>query len=184
MSTTYTLELISEIKNQLLDTSVDSGHGHSRLLQLVDELKLAVETPTETILRLIYQTLESFHYWSTPKQKAAFRPPISLETLGGSRINGYTKTPPWRSALTGTVNRNSPYEGDDRNRAMRYFGTGEDVKVCLACEKVPPPPALILRIWRLIFNFSFDLTVPTVSKLPEYFNFTVPGTPKNILLPS
>lgn len=55
MSTVHTLKLISEIKNQVLDPSVGSGHGHSRLLQLVDELKLAVETPTETILRLIYQ---------------------------------------------------------------------------------------------------------------------------------
>lgn len=55
MSNVPILKLIAEIKNQVLNTSVDSEHAHSRLLQLVDELKLAVETPTETILRLIYQ---------------------------------------------------------------------------------------------------------------------------------
>ena len=55
MSTASVLSLADRIKQEAADGSLDQGHGHVRLLQLIDELKLAVETPTETILRLIYQ---------------------------------------------------------------------------------------------------------------------------------
>lgn len=54
MATTSILSLVDKIK-EATQGSLSPGHGHARLLQLVDELKLAVETPTETILRLIYQ---------------------------------------------------------------------------------------------------------------------------------
>jgi hypothetical protein len=68
MSTISILKLVAEIKSQVLDTSLDPGHGHSRLLQLVDELKLAVETPTETILRLIYQVCTHHYFGVSEKQ--------------------------------------------------------------------------------------------------------------------
>lgn len=55
MSTTSVLSLADQIKQEISQQSSSPGHGHARLLQLIDELKLAVETPTETILRLIYQ---------------------------------------------------------------------------------------------------------------------------------
>lgn len=42
----------------LQDTSNSSPQTHFELLQMIDELKLAVETPTETVLRLIYQVSE------------------------------------------------------------------------------------------------------------------------------
>lgn len=32
-----------------------SPQAHYELLRMIDQLKLAVETPTETVLRLIYQ---------------------------------------------------------------------------------------------------------------------------------
>jgi hypothetical protein len=55
MSTTSILSLVDEIKKETKQSALSAGHSHTRLLQLVDELKLTVETPTETILRLIYQ---------------------------------------------------------------------------------------------------------------------------------
>lgn len=55
MASDTILGLVDEIKKQVLEPSAGNGHGHSRLLQLVDDLKLAIETPTETVLRLIYQ---------------------------------------------------------------------------------------------------------------------------------
>lgn len=39
----------------LQDGSNSSPQTHFELLQMIDQLKLAVETPTETVLRLIYQ---------------------------------------------------------------------------------------------------------------------------------
>lgn len=52
------LSSILSLTDQIRDIAQnpnESSHGLVKLLQLVDELKLAVETPTETILRLIYQ---------------------------------------------------------------------------------------------------------------------------------
>jgi hypothetical protein len=42
----------------LQDASNSSPETHFELLQMIDQLKLAVETPTETMLRLIYQVSE------------------------------------------------------------------------------------------------------------------------------
>jgi hypothetical protein len=61
------LSLVDEIKKETTQDSLYPGHSHARLLQLVDELKLAVETPTETILRLIYQV--KFSCKSTPRRE-------------------------------------------------------------------------------------------------------------------
>lgn len=40
------------------DSSNPSPQIHFELLQMIDQLRLAVETPTETTLRLIYQVTE------------------------------------------------------------------------------------------------------------------------------
>lgn len=50
--------LVDQIKTEATQDSSTAGHSHARLLQLIDELKLVVETPTETILRLIYQVCD------------------------------------------------------------------------------------------------------------------------------
>lgn len=55
MSATTILSLTEQIRREVSLDPSPSGHGHARLLRLADELKLAVETPTETVLRLIYQ---------------------------------------------------------------------------------------------------------------------------------
>jgi hypothetical protein len=64
MSTTSILSLVDEVKREIKQSSLSPGHSHARLLQLVDELKLTVETPTETILRLIYQVSIRFKFKS------------------------------------------------------------------------------------------------------------------------
>ena len=48
---------VDEIKKLLLaeDGGLHSGKTHSQLLDHINDLRLMVETPTETILRLIYQ---------------------------------------------------------------------------------------------------------------------------------
>jgi hypothetical protein len=55
MAATHIMSLTDQIKQEASSEPSTSGHGHVRLLQLIDELKLAIETPTETVLRLIYQ---------------------------------------------------------------------------------------------------------------------------------
>lgn len=58
MSTVCIKSLVDQIETEATQDSFTDGHGHARLLQLIDELKLVVETPTETILRLIYQVCD------------------------------------------------------------------------------------------------------------------------------
>lgn len=55
MSTSTIFALTDQIRQEASLGPASSGHEHARLLRLIDELKLAVETPTETVLRLIYQ---------------------------------------------------------------------------------------------------------------------------------
>lgn len=43
----------------LQDSAKPSPQTHFELLQMIDQLKSAVETPTETVLRLIYQVEHS-----------------------------------------------------------------------------------------------------------------------------
>lgn len=44
----------------LEDTRNPSPQSHFELLQMIEQIRLAVETPTETVLRLIYQVLDPF----------------------------------------------------------------------------------------------------------------------------
>lgn len=55
MTDSIILSLTDQIRQEISGEAVSPGHQHARLLQLADELKLAIETPTETVLRLIYQ---------------------------------------------------------------------------------------------------------------------------------
>ncbi|KAJ5378407.1 hypothetical protein N7509_011526 [Penicillium cosmopolitanum] len=156
MSTVHTLKLISEIKNQVLDPSVGSGHGHSRLLQLVDELKLAVETPTETILRLIYQLPEN----------AALRTVVDLGIFP-LLVNTETK-----SGVSATdLARDT---GGDRGLIVRLMRMMTALGLCATLEPekyiaTDKSSSMIHPIGRDGVRCIFDLTVPTLSKLPEYF---------------
>jgi len=52
------LSLVEDIRQAAVkdsSSSSRSSQSHFHLLSLIDQLRLAVETPTETVLRLIYQ---------------------------------------------------------------------------------------------------------------------------------
>lgn len=52
------LSLVEDIRQAAVQDSSSSSRSsqsHFHLLSLIDQLRLAVETPTETVLRLIYQ---------------------------------------------------------------------------------------------------------------------------------
>ena len=82
------LSLVEDIKLLASSPDASSAQSHFRLLGLVDQLKLAVETPTETALRLIYQVRCDVRHAlllffadavaSQPPQNAALRTVIDL----------------------------------------------------------------------------------------------------------
>ena len=52
--------LVSRLGQMALkEASEPSPQAHFELLRMIDELRSAVETPTETVLRLIYQVRRS-----------------------------------------------------------------------------------------------------------------------------
>ncbi|GMF67135.1 unnamed protein product [Aspergillus oryzae] len=65
LQTPHLLSLVEEIKDAALKecSSSRSATSHYRFLGLIDQLKYTVETPTETVLRLIYQ-----HHYLMPKE--------------------------------------------------------------------------------------------------------------------
>lgn len=67
---TVTTPLYSMV-NRLAQLALQEGtkpspQSHYELLQMLDQLRLTVETPTETVLRLIYQVGAVFH--EVPRQ--------------------------------------------------------------------------------------------------------------------
>lgn len=57
MDTDRVLALSDQIRQKAVQTASDPIQSRSRLLQLIDELRLVVKTPTKTVLRLIYQVI-------------------------------------------------------------------------------------------------------------------------------
>lgn len=49
----------------LKEASDPSPQAHFELLRMIDQLKSAVETPTETVLRLIYQVIRLTNWTQT-----------------------------------------------------------------------------------------------------------------------
>lgn len=65
--TSQLYSLVSRLgQNALQESSDPSPHAHFELLQMIDQLKLAVETPTETVLRLIYQVVPPRNPYRVP----------------------------------------------------------------------------------------------------------------------
>jgi hypothetical protein len=57
---TPTSSLVNRIRAMVLkEASEPSPQAHFDLLQTIDQLRAMVETPTETVLRLIYQVISS-----------------------------------------------------------------------------------------------------------------------------
>lgn len=71
------LSLVETIKQTALQDqgACRSAQSHFQLLGLIDELRLAVETPTETVLRLIYQVSCFFPFRSGDYRLTCMQPP-------------------------------------------------------------------------------------------------------------
>ncbi|KAJ5948392.1 hypothetical protein N7466_001407 [Penicillium verhagenii] len=155
MSTASIQSLAEQIKIEAAQESSTSGNGHARLLQLVDELKLVVETPTETILRLIYQ----------PPENAALRTVVDLEIF--SLLMNISKNE-GISASEIAVRT-----GADRGLIIRLMRVMTSLGLCSSSEaeiykKTDKTLAMTKPIGRDGVPCIYDLTLPALSKLPEY----------------
>ncbi|KAL5363602.1 S-adenosyl-L-methionine-dependent methyltransferase [Aspergillus floccosus] len=151
------LSLIEDIKQVALQKHhvSQTGDSHFRLLGLIDQLKLAVETPTETVLRLIYQ----------PPQNAALRTVIDLgifPLLMQNHKNGLSAT------------QLAAHTGAERDLIVRLMRVMTALGLCssVECEVYranEKTEALTQPIGRDGVPCIYDLTLPTLAKLPEYF---------------
>ncbi|KAJ5912258.1 hypothetical protein N7504_001141 [Penicillium tannophilum] len=155
MSTASIQSLVDQIKREATQDSSTAGHSHARLLQLIDELKLAVETPTETILRLIYQ----------PPENAALRTVVDLgifPLLVGS---------PEKDGLS--ASDIALRTGADKGLIVRLMRVMTSLGLCssVVAEVYYPTDkslAMTKPIGRDGVPCIYDLTLPALSKLPEY----------------
>ncbi|KAJ5673709.1 hypothetical protein N7507_002836 [Penicillium longicatenatum] len=156
MSTASSIHsLVDQIKTEAFQDSSSTGHGHARLLQLIDELKLLVETPTETILRLIYQ----------PPENAALRTVVDLGIfpllVGSPKQEGLSASD---IAL---------HTGADRRLIVRLMRVMTSLGLCSSVEAeiyrfTDKTLAMTKPIGRDGVPCIYDLTLPALSKLPEY----------------
>ncbi|KAJ5301840.1 hypothetical protein N7508_006703 [Penicillium antarcticum] len=149
------ISLTDQIKQEVSFGPSTSGHGHARLLQLVDELKLAIETPTETILRLIYQ----------PPENAALR---TVVDLGIFPILVKDRQKNGLSAADLAV-----CTGADKGLIVRLMRVMTALGLCTSTEaEVYRPTDKSLSMAQPIGQDGipciYDLTVPTLTRLPEY----------------
>ncbi|KAE8312558.1 S-adenosyl-L-methionine-dependent methyltransferase [Aspergillus transmontanensis] len=155
--TPHLLSLVEEIKDAALKecSSSRSAMSHYRFLGLIDQLKYMVETPTETVLRLIYQ----------PPQNAALRTVIDLNIfhlLLEHPIRGLSAT------------ELSEYTGGEKALIIRLMRVMAALGLCASIEPEVYLPtdktiAMTQPIGRDGVPCIYDLTVPTLSRLPEYF---------------
>ncbi|CAG8128272.1 unnamed protein product [Penicillium olsonii] len=156
MSASTILSLTDQIREAASCESVSSGHGHDRLLRLADGLKLAIETPTETVLRLIYQ----------PPENAALRTVVDLGIFPLLVSKGQ------KDGLTATDI--ALCTGADRSLIVRLMRVMSALSLCtnIEPEKYRPNEKTITMtqpIGQDGVPCIYDLTLPTLSKLPEYF---------------
>ncbi|KAB8213402.1 S-adenosyl-L-methionine-dependent methyltransferase [Aspergillus novoparasiticus] len=151
------LSLVEEIKDAALEecSSSRSATSHYRLLGLIDQLKGVVETPTETVLRLIYQ----------PPQNAALRTIVDLNIFP-LLLEHPTK------GLSAT--QLSEYTGAERALIIRLMLVMAALGLCASIEREVYIPtdktaAMTQPIGRDDVPCIYDLTVPTLARLPEYF---------------
>ncbi|OJZ91573.1 hypothetical protein ASPFODRAFT_122497 [Aspergillus luchuensis CBS 106.47] len=151
------LSLVETIKQTALQDqgACRSTQSHFQLLGLIDELRLAVETPTETVLRLIYQ----------PPQNAALRTVMDLgifpllveqSKCGMSATELAAQTGAERGLIVRLM------------RVMTALGlcANPESEVYIATDKTV---ALTQPIGRDGIPCIYDLTLPTLAKLPDYF---------------
>ncbi|KAJ5704298.1 hypothetical protein N7493_011436 [Penicillium malachiteum] len=155
MLTTSMASLADEIKQEIGNDSFSAGESHARLLQLIEELKLAVETPTETILRLIYQ----------PPENAALRTVVDLDIfsllVNSEKPGGISAT---------DLSQKTKAERELIIRLMRVMTSlglcvSPEPEIYQATDKAI---AMTQPIGRDGVPCIYDLTLPALSKLPEY----------------
>ncbi|CAG7983320.1 unnamed protein product [Penicillium olsonii] len=148
------------------DDANPSPQLHYEVLQMIDQLRSAVESPTETVLRLIYQ----------PPQNAAIRIVIELgifDLLDRDTVLSATQL--------------AKYTGAERDLIVRLMRVMVSLGLCgmsapetyAANEKTV---ALTQPIGRDGLSCIFDLTLPTLSKLPEYMRSNGFSNPKDYAL--
>ncbi|CAG8054166.1 unnamed protein product [Penicillium salamii] len=155
MATSTILSLTDQIREEVTCDPIPSAHGHARLLQLVDELKLAIETPTETVLRLIYQ----------PPENAALRTVVDLGIFPLLVRDGQ------KDGLTATDI--ALCTGADRALIVRLMRVMSALGLCTNIEpEIYRPNEKTIPMTQPLGQDGvpciYDLTVPTLTKLPEY----------------
>ncbi|KAL4868719.1 hypothetical protein BDV12DRAFT_185763 [Aspergillus spectabilis] len=159
------LSLVEDVRQAVVEDSSSSRspRSHFRLLSLIDQLRLAVETPTETVLRLIYQ----------PPQNAALRTTIDLgifEPLVSQGTRGL-------SAFELSV-----YTSAESGLIVRLMRVVTALGLCANPEpevyQANTRTAILTQpIGRDGIRCIYDLTMPTLARLPEYLRehkYTVP----------
>ncbi|KAJ5669927.1 uncharacterized protein N7477_005290 [Penicillium maclennaniae] len=140
----------------LQDGSDPSGQTHSDLLRIIDQLRLAVETPTESVLRLIYQ----------PPQNAALRAVMDLNIFPLLFEKQYRE----EGISAAQIEKSTGAEKDLIVRLMRVM-VSLGLCITLGPEMYRANDktlALTQPVGRDGVPCIYDLTVPTLSKLPEY----------------
>ncbi|KAL2847641.1 S-adenosyl-L-methionine-dependent methyltransferase [Aspergillus pseudodeflectus] len=161
------LSLVDELGQAVVEeaSSCRSPQSHSRLLSLIDQLRLAVETPTETVLRLIYQ----------PPQNAALRTAIDLGVFDHLISRG-------RKGIS--ASELSTHTNAERALIVRLMRVITALGLCAN----PQPEVyqsnsktfmLTQPIGRDGVRCIYDLTMPTLARLPEYFREHHYTTPKD-----
>ncbi|KAL4882686.1 S-adenosyl-L-methionine-dependent methyltransferase [Aspergillus karnatakaensis] len=159
------LSLVDAIREAAIEdsSSLRSPRSHFDLLALIDQLRLAVETPTETALRLIYQ----------PPQNAALRTAIDLgifELLVSQGARGLS------------ASELSTYTGAEKSLIVRLMRVATALGFCAnpsheVYEANSRTAILTQPIGRDGIRCIYDLTMPTLARLPEYFRenkYTIP----------
>ncbi|KAL5341090.1 S-adenosyl-L-methionine-dependent methyltransferase [Aspergillus crustosus] len=159
------LSLVDNIRRVAAEdsSSYQSPQSHFHLLALIDQLRLAVETPTETILRLIYQ----------PPQNAALRIAIDL---------GIFELLVSQGARELSASELSAYTRAERALIVRLMRVVAALGLC-----ANPAPEIYQANTRTVIltqpigtdgiRCIYDLTMPTLARLPEFFRehkFTIP----------
>ncbi|KAK9857903.1 Demethylsterigmatocystin 6-O-methyltransferase [Penicillium brevicompactum] len=148
----------------LKDAANPSPQVHYELLQMIEQLRAAVESPTETVLRLIYQN-------------SALRIVIDLGIF-----SLLVESWPGDTGLSAT--QLAEYTGGERDLIVRLMRVMVSLGLCgmsgpeiyIANEKTV---AFTQPIGRDGLACIYDLTLPALSKLPEYMRSHGYSSPKD-----
>ncbi|PYH40352.1 S-adenosyl-L-methionine-dependent methyltransferase [Aspergillus saccharolyticus JOP 1030-1] len=159
------LPLVEQIRQAVMqEESADRNpNAHFQLLGLIDDLKRAVESPTETLLRLIYQ----------PPQNAALRTvmdmgifPLLMEHSKGLSASELAEHTGAERALIVRLMRLMASLGLCMNPTPEFYRANAKTA------------ALTQPIGRDGIPCIYDLTLATLTKLPAYFHEHAYTTPK------